>query len=650
MITMKKLSFVLIFFSCVSIYFAQTAEIAPGDNLITEGIPKIPASLVEDVSRYTRGRNAGILGWHPLKREMLIATRFGNTTQVHQVKSPGAARTQITFFDDNVSAGVSFQPKRGEYFIFSKDTGGNQNYQNYRYDFATGKVTLLTDGKSKNTSGIWSNKGDRIVYGSTRRNGKDVDLYLVNPAVPQSDKMLTRLEGGGWSAADWSPDDRKILVVENVSANESYLWLFDVETGEKTLITPKNQPEKSFYGEGAFSRDGKGIYLATDRASEFRRLTYIDLATNRHTILTANINWDVEELKPSPDGKTLAVVMNEDGALTLHLFDTVTRKKRPLPKLFPKGFVTGIHWREDGNILGFNLDSARFPTDVYSLDIKSGQVERWTQSETGGINTANFVEPELIRWRSFDGKMISGFLYRPPARFTGKRPVIIDIHGGPEAQFQPYYLGRRNYYLNELGIALIFPNIRGSSGYGKSFLKLDNSFLRENAYKDIGALLDWIEARPELDANRIMVTGVSYGGHLTLATAIRYANRIRCAVDIVGPSNLVTFLQNTAGYRQNLRRVEYGDERDPNMRTFLESIAPLNSATKIVKPLFVIQGKNDPIVPSSESEQMVATVSKNKIPVWYLAAKDEGHGFLKKSNADFQFYATVLFIKNYLLN
>ncbi|MFN2456163.1 MAG: prolyl oligopeptidase family serine peptidase [Pyrinomonadaceae bacterium] len=646
---MKKLLFIFVFFICLKSSFAQTADVSPGDNLIAQGIPKIPASLVEEVSRYTKGRNAGILCWHPVKREMLIATRFGNTAQVHKIEFPGAARTQLTFFDDNVTTGVSFQPKRGEYFIFSKDSSGDQNYQIHRYDLTTSKITLLTDGKSKNGSGVWSNKGDRIAYTSTKRNGKDVDLYLMNPADAASDKMLARLEGGGWSVADWSLDDRRILAVENVSANESYLWLFDLETGEKTLLTPKNQTGKSFYSAGEFSSDGRGIYVATDLDSEFRRLVYFDLTTKRQTVLTADINWDVEELKLSPDGKSVAAVTNEDGALTLHLFNTVTRRERLLPRSFPKGFVTGIRWRENENVLGFNLDSARFPTDAYSLDVKSGRVERWTQSETGGINTANFVEPELIRWKSFDGRMISGFLYRPPARFVGKRPVIIDIHGGPEAQFQPYYLGRRNYYLNELGIALVFPNIRGSSGYGKSFLKLDDGFLRENAYKDIGSLLDWTAAKPELDAERIMVTGVSYGGHLTLAAAVRYGDRIRCAVDIVGPSNLVTFLENTAGYRQDLRRVEYGDERDSKTRVFLESIAPLNNATKISKPLFVVQGKNDPIVPISEAEQMVAAVRKNGVSVWYLTAKDEGHGFLKKSNADFQFYATVLFIKRYLL-
>ncbi len=646
---MKKLLLALILFSCFSLSLAQTAKITPGDNLVTEGIPQIPASLAEDVSRYTSGRAANILGWHPARSEMLIATHFCNTVQVHQVKFPGASRRQLTFFNDNVSEGVSYEPQKGDYFIFNKDTGGDQNYQIYRYDFTTGNVTLLTDGKSKNSPGVWSKSGNLMAYGSTRRNGNDVDLYLMNPTTPKSDRMLLELEGGGWEVADWSPDDRKILLVENISANESYLWLVDVARGEKSLLTPKNQAEKVFYGDGKFSQDGKGVYVTSDRASEFKRLAFIEIATQRFTPLTDKINWDVEDFEPSPAGHLLAFVVNENGVTKLHLLDTDTRKERPFNNL-PTGYVFGIGWHKNGTELAFNLDSARSPQDIYSLDTKTGKVTRWTNSETGGINTENFVEPEQIRWKSFDDRVITGFLYRPPARFTGKRPVIIDIHGGPEAQFQPYYMGRYNYYLNELGIVLIFPNIRGSSGFGKTFLKLDNGLLREDAYKDIGALLEWIETRPELDANRVMVTGASYGGYMTLVAATRYANRIRCAVDIVGPSNLVTFLENTAGYRKDLRRVEYGDDRDPDIRTFLEGIAPINNVSKIVKPLFVIQGKNDPIVPLSESEQMVAAARKNGAPVWYLMANDEGHGFFKKSNSDFQFYATVLFIKEYLLN
>ena len=643
----SRISALILVFLFLTSVMAQDAVITPGDNLVVEGIPKIPASLAEEVSRYTKGRAAELLSWHPVKREMLIATRFGDTPQVHQVKFPGGARTQLTFFDDRPTRGVSYQPTTGNYFIFRKDIGGNENYQIYRYDLPSGAVTLLTDGKSRNSSAIWSHAGDRIVYASTRRTGKDTDLYVIDPLHPQSDRMVAELQGGGWSALDWSPDDRKILVHEEISANETYLWLLDVASGQKTLLTPKGGTEKVFHGDGRFRKDGRGIYVVTDRDSEFGRLAFFDLTTRQYKFLTSHINWDVYEFEPSPDGKTLAILTNEDGLTVLHLLDAITGKDKPIKSSITGG-VIGIHWRSDSRELGFSSDSARSATDAYSLNVTTGKVERWTFSETG-IDTSAFIEPELIRWKSFDGLMISGFLYRPPSRFSGKRPVIIDIHGGPEGQFQTYFMERYNYYLNELGVALIFPNIRGSSGYGKSFLKLDNGLLRENAYRDIGTLLDWIKTRPDLDANRVMVTGTSYGGHMALVTATRYSDRIRGAIDIVGPSNLATFLEHTAGYRQDLRRVEYGDERDPAIRAFFERSAPLNNASKITKPLFVVQGQNDPRAPLSEAEQIIKAVRKNGTPVWYLMAKDEGHGFFKKSNYDFQFYATVEFVKAYLL-
>ena len=626
--------------------FGQS-DFPPGDDLIVDGVPPIPRSLVADVGRYTHSRAAELLDWHPTRREMLIVTFFGNTPQVHQVKFPGAARTQLTFFDDRVSFGVSYQPTRGDFFIFSKDSGGDQNFQNYRYDLQTGDITLLTDGKSRNSPGVWSKKGDRIVYASTRRNGSDVDLYIEDPLDPKTDRLLAQLEGGGWKPLDWSPDDSRILVEQEISINESYLWLIDAATGEKTLFTPKRNV-KVAYGLAFFSKSGKGIYAVTDRDSEFRRLALIDIATAEYKYLSAAIPWDIEEAQLSPDGKMVAVVSNDDGATTLHLLDAISGKEQPLRGL-PAGSVIDIHWRKKSSELGFSLDSARTTTDAYSLNVKTGRVERWTFSELGGLHTDAFAEPRLIHWKSFDGRTISAFLYRPPARFTGKRPVIMNVHGGPENQFQPYFLGPDNYYLDQLGIALLFPNIRGSSGYGKTFVTLDNGPLRENAYRDIGTLLDWIETQPDLDSNRVMVTGASYGGHIALVTATRYANRIRCAVDIVGPSNLVTFLEHTAAYRQDLRRVEYGDERDPNMRALLESLAPLNHASEITKPLFVIQGEKDPAVPRSESDQIVSAVRKNGVPVWYLIGKNEGHGFSKKSNRDYQFYATIMFAQQFLL-
>ena len=315
----------------------------------------------------------------------------------------------------------------------------------------------------------------------------------------------------------------------------------------------------------------------------------------------------------------------------------------------PKGLVERIHWRRHSHELGFDIDWARSPADVYSLDTDTGKLERWTFSETGGLNTSSFSDPEIIHWKSWDGKSISGFLYRPAAKFSGPRPTIIWIHGGPEGQFRPDFQGTENYYLNELGVALIFPNVRGSTGYGKTFLAIDNGLLREGSYKDINSLFDWIGQQPALDSKHVLITGGSYGGFMTLAVATNYNDRICCSVDIVGPSNLVTFLEHTSGYRQDLRRVEYGDERDPKTRAYLESIAPANKAQNITKPLFIIAGKNDPRVPASESEQMAEVVRKNKTPVWFLLAKDEGHGFRKKKNRDFQFYATVMFVKEYLL-
>jgi dipeptidyl aminopeptidase/acylaminoacyl peptidase len=474
-----------------------------------------------------------------------------------------------------------------------------------------------------------------------------VDLWVINPNEPKSDHMVAKLEGGGWGTLDWSPDGRKILAMEYVSANESYLWLMDAESGEKTLLTPK-EGDKISYSGGRFSKDGKGIYTTTDKESEFHRLAYIDLSSRQHNYLSTAIPWDVEEFDLSDDGQKIAFLANEDGFDVLHIYDIAGKIEHPVTTL-PRGVIENVRWRRHSHEVGFGLSSARSPRDVYSLDTDTGKAERWTYSETGGLNTTNLPEPELIHWKSWDGRQISGFLYRPPAKFPGPRPVMILIHGGPEGQFQPDFLAGDNYYLNELGVALIFPNVRGSSGYGKKFLALDNGMLRDGSYKDIDSLLDWLGQQSGLDARRVLVMGGSYGGFMTLAVATNYNDRICCSVDIVGPSNLVTFLEHTSGYRQDLRRVEYGDERDPKVRAYLESIAPANKAKNITKPLFVIAGKNDPRVPASESEQMAEVVRKNNTPVWYLLAKDEGHGFHKKKNRDFQFYATVMFVKEYLL-
>jgi dipeptidyl aminopeptidase/acylaminoacyl peptidase len=628
---------------------AQQQTISAPESIVADGVPAVPASVAETADRYLSYRLAFDADWHPTRREMLIGTRFGDTYELHLVKSPGAARQQLTFFREPVRVG-SFHPAGGDYIVFRKDVGGGEWFQLYRYDIVTGENTLLTDGKSRNSLGPWSTRGDRIAYTSTRRTGQDTDLWVMNPADPSTDRLLTQLNGGGWSPQDWSPDDKRIVMVQEISVTESHLWLVDTASGEKSELTSNSGDATAAYRNARFSKDGKGVYFTTDKDSEFQRLTYMELANNKMvTVLTADVPWDVMEFAVSYDGKRIALITNEDGQTVLRLLDTASGKEvTPRPRI-PAGWLAGLRWHRNNRDLAFYLSSAREAGDCFSLDVTTGKVERWTASESA-VRTDAFPEAELVHWKSFDGKMISGFLYRPPSKFTGKRPVMVMIHGGPEDQEFPDFKGQYNYFLNELGIALIYPNIRGSTGYGKTYTKLDNGFLREDSYKDINALFDWIAARPELDAGRVGVMGGSYGGHMTLAVSTFYSERIRCSVDLVGMSNLVTFLEHTEAYRRDLRRVEYGDERDPKIREFLERIAPMNHAENIKKPMLVVAGKNDPRVPLSESEQIVAALKKQGTPVWYIMAKDEGHGYQKRPNQDYMFYATVEFLQAYLLN
>ncbi len=627
---------------------AGPAAIRPTENLIVEGIPEIPAGLADEVRRYTEARSAAFVGWHPTRVEMLIGTRFGNTAQIHEVRMPGGARRQLTFFAEPVGA-ADWDPKEGTFFLFTRDTGGNEFGQMYRLDVATGDVTLLSDGgRSQNGGWAWDRAGDRIAYSSTRRNGADRDLWVMDPRDPATDLLVVENDGGGWSVLDWSADGMKLLVGESLSVNKSRRWLVDVATGAKTRLDDDADGEVA-WGGGTFTPDGRSIWTTTDKDSEIARLVRWTPATGAIEVMAADIPWEVEEFDVSEDGKSLCFITNEAGVSRARVLDTATGKHRLVAGL-PEGVIAGGEWHADGRHLAFSVGSARSTSDVYVWDaVEGGPAIRWTESELGGLVADTLVEPRAIDWQSFDGLKIRGFLYPAAPRFTGRRPVIINIHGGPEGQSRPIFQGRNNFFMSELGVAMIYPNVRGSTGYGKTFVKLDNALKREDSVRDIGALLDWIATRPDLDPDRVMVTGGSYGGFMTLACATTYDERIRCSLDVVGISHFTTFLKNTESYRRDLRRVEYGDERVPEVAEFFERIAPLNNAGRITKPLFVVQGANDPRVPASEAEQMVAKVRGNGGPVWFLNAKDEGHGFRKKPNMDFQFYATVMFVRQHLL-
>ncbi|MFL6260283.1 MAG: S9 family peptidase [Thermoanaerobaculia bacterium] len=641
---------------------ARAAETAPQtlpvpESISVQGVPPIPARSVEDLLPYENIRSASVSDWHPKERRLLIRTRFSESPQIHEVGMPMGARTQLTFYRDPASNGL-YRPGNPDQIVYSLNEGGAENFQFFLLDRKTGRARRFTDGTHRYTSPVWSRDGKLLAYASNARNGRDMDVYVADPAAPGSERRVAEVQGS-WSPLDWSADGRRVLLSEYISANEAYLHWVEAAGGEIHTLTPRNQRKEDptvAYQGGRWSTDGRSVYTTSDRDSEFLRLVRLDLATGATTVLSGDVPWDVEQFDLSEDGRLLAFFTNEDGVSRLHLLDATTGAPLPTPDL-PAGVSGGLLFRHGSHEMAFDLSSARSPSDVYSYDPDSRRLERWTASEAGGLNPEAFPLPELIHYPTFDTtakngprRMIPAFVYRPsPERFQGRRPVYVSIHGGPEGQARPLFLGSMNYLMDELGVVLVYPNVRGSTGYGKSYLKLDNGRLREDSVKDIGALLDWIATQPDLDPKRVMVAGGSYGGYMSLAVMTFYSDRLACGWDTVGISNFVTFLEHTQGYRQDLRRAEYGDERDPQMRAFLEGIAPVSRAKQITKPLLVSQGANDPRVPLAESDQIATAVKGNGVPVWYLVAKDEGHGFGKKTNTDFQRAVLFEFIRRYLI-
>jgi dipeptidyl aminopeptidase/acylaminoacyl peptidase len=614
--------------------------------LIIDGIPDVPAETLERLNQYQNTRSAGFAGWDAAGKGILILTRFGETSQVHHVAGPGGDRQQLTFTREPI-AEADVDPARPGGFFYGQDIGGGEFEQYYFFDRKTGRATLLTDGKSRNNDLLVSRKGGQYAYVSTRRNKKDFDFYIGSSVDgPQGTRLVKEVEGQ-WHPLDWSPDDTRLLVQKEISINESYLYVMDARSGEMQPINPR-EGVKISHATGQFTPDGKSVLYTSDEDSEFQRLVRYDLAGGKKTVLTPDVKWDVTKLETSRDGKWLAYTVNEGGASALYLAPLATPAKARRLSV-PPGVIGNFDFDPAGKRLAYQLSSAASSSDVFVFDLPAAQKPvQWTQSEVGGLPREVFVTPSLIEYPTFDGKQIPAWIYKP--RTTGKKlPVVVLIHGGPESQYQPAFSSLIQYWVNELGVAVVAPNVRGSAGYGKSYLLLDNGFAREDSVKDIGALLDWIAKQPDLDATRVAVDGGSYGGYMVLATITMYPERIRCAVDVVGISNFVTFLEKTESYRRDLRRAEYGDERDPKMREFLTKTAPLTNAAKIKSPLFVVQGANDPRVPINESEQMVQTVRKNGGKVWYLVGKDEGHGFKKKTNVDYYNAATSLFFETHLL-
>lgn len=649
--------------------FTHSFAAAPGrieqGNLIFDGIPIEELSADADLPLALESRSASFADWLA-DGSMVIATRFGNTAQLHRVRAPLAMREQFTFKSEPVSTAVA-HPYDSNRLLYLKDNGGDERMQIWLRDLATGEERLLTDGRSRNGPPVFARDGRRIAFYGNARDGASNDLYLLDIDTPAAPRLLLAGGSEGLYVQDWSLEDRQVAVIRYRSITDSELFLLDVNTGEQVKVEGGTLPAGNgrngarattvSVAQARFAMDGRGLFYLSDRGGEFVGLHYYDLYTRQVTDHTPGTNWDVERFELSRDGRFLAYTRNEGGLDRLVLRDLGLKADILLPSLPPNAVINGIDFDQDSRRLAVSLESAQSPEDVYvySFDTSAGAatppqvtLTRWTQSEIGPLQPAKFAAAQLVQFPTWDRlgsqpRMIPAFVYRPQT--PGPHPVLIDIHGGPESQARPGWSSFRQYLVSELGYAVIAPNVRGSSGYGRTYLGLDDGMLREDSVRDIGALLVWIGLQGDLNRNRVVVAGGSYGGYMALASMVHYGDRLAGGIDTVGISNFVTFLTNTADYRRDLRRAEYGDERDPRMRAHLQSISPLTNAAAIRKPLLIVQGLNDPRVPASESEQMMAMVRARGGEVWYLAAKDEGHGFRKKSNSDVYRATMVAFLR-----
>jgi dipeptidyl aminopeptidase/acylaminoacyl peptidase len=605
-----------------------------------QNVPPIPAEVKAAVQRYQNYREAGFEDWLD-DGSILIATRFGATRQIHRVAEPAGARTQISFFDEPV-AGATAIPGTNR-FVVGRDTGGDEWFQLLAMGLA-GEPVSLTEPGTRNQAAVFSKDGWLVAWARATKGSPDYAIMVADPANPASRRVAYQGQGS-IDPVDISADKARVLIERSISNRESRLMILDLATGQARELA-FTAAAIGRYEQARFGRDGRSIIAITDAGSDVRQLVEIDLESGERRVLTPGLKWDVETFDISDDGRTLAYAVNEDGFSKLVVRDLVTRRALPQPEL-PRGVLTGLGFSPDGKKIGLSLTTATSAGDVWSWDVNGAALSRWTNSELGGLDPKALAEPRLIRFKSFDGLSVPAFVYRPTNVPAGARtPVVMDIHGGPEAQTRPGWNPGAQYMANVLGATVILPNVRGSDGYGKAYLNLDNGPKREDSVRDIGALLDWIGRQPDLDASRVAVYGQSYGGYMSLAVMTHYSDRLVGGVERYGISDFITFLTNTEAYRRDNRRAEYGDERDPAMRKVFERINPLANVGKIRKPMLVMQGANDPRVPKSESDQVVERIRAGGIPVSYVVFADEGHGFQKKPNNDLRREVETVFLRN----
>ena len=588
--------------------------------------------MAYEFARYLKIRAAYGASWSPDGRRLSFLTDITGVPQVWEVPADsgpeGGWPEQLTFYEERIS-GAEYSPTEDK-LLFSMDVGGNERAQIFVLE--NGVATNLTqDPEAIHYSGGFSPDGSRIAYTATRRNGTDFDVFVQD--LDGEPEVVWEVSGYH-TISSWSPDGSSLIVSRHHSNLNNDLYSLDLASGEATHLT-LHEGEARFSG-ARVTPDGSSMYLATDRDGDFMRLACLDLSTLELEYLTPD-DWDVEEVELSRDGAYLIATRNIDGYTDFLLFNGRGRRL-PEPRM-PEGILGGFEFSPDTKRLSFTLTGPDRNPDVWTVDLPEGEPRRVTRSSTAGIPRSTFRRPEVVRYPTFDDRQIPALLHTPDVESA---PVVINVHGGPEAQARPLF-GPVTQYLLGRGYAVFAPNVRGSTGYGKDFTHLDDVEKRMDSVKDLAHAVTWLRERGHA---RVAVMGGSYGGFMVLAALTEYPDLWTAGVDIVGIANMVTFLENTGSYRRALREPEYGSlEKN---REFLESISPIHKAEDITAPLMVIHGKNDPRVPVGEAEQIVERVQRNGGAVEYLLYEDEGHGLAKLKNRLNAYPKIAAFLDRYL--
>jgi len=629
--------------------FDKRISLPVPSSISISNIPSISNSFCQTVLDYENFNFATFSGWLPSDKGIIAVSRDSDINQLFYIEKPHAKPRKLTSLPEPITEASMCPDPKKRLVAFTQDKGGNENFQIYLLHLDSFRTEQITVGNFQNSDVVWSNSGNRFAFQSNSRNGKDFDVCICD--LENRNKIRTVIsQEGSWSILDWSQNDSCIIVSHYLSRTASFLYVYTIASG--TLTPLFNESDTVSQECAVFGPGNSGIFLTSDKNTDVRTLRYVNIQTHHDSILTPNLGWDVREIAIAKNRKILVFQTNENGFSHLYIMNTATFAFKEITGL-PKGGIYGLHFDYTGEYIGVTVVTPQHPEEAFTIRLSDFALEQWTFCGPSNAKTIRYISPELIHYPTFDSmnnvpRTIPCFIYKP--RNIGKYfPVLISLHGGPESQFWPYFNPQIQYYVNELGICVVAPNVRGSGGYGKKWLSLDNGFLREDAIKDVGCLLDWIKTQKDLDTNHVGVFGGSYGGFLSLASMETYTSRFVAGIDMYGISNFITFLDHTAGYRKDLRRVEYGDERVPAMHDFLVRISPLSHTSQIKAPLFIIQGANDPRVPLGESQQIANAALSNHIPVWTLVAKDEGHGFRKKSNNDYQECAQAMFLKTYLV-